>query len=381
MGEVTKTLKVVEKLRAYKPKRHTKGHSQGFGSRSFNALNLATNFLPHSRPGTPVNGHSRQPTPDHSRSVSPSPLERKPRRRDTDDTEDLDATLVGKDKGKNKAKRGFFSHSPDRADSEPIAPANHFSDRPGSPHAYPPRHVHREDDTPDVLDVNVKDVKEAAKTVAKTVKTAVLHDARNLSGRTDTDISGLMWDVSSSHEAKRLARSIYTAFRSPARTYLIPSDFHPAFATHDEAADAFRVFDTDNNGDITRAEIKTTLLKVYKERRFLSRSMRDVGVALQTLDQILMFFALVVLFFISLSVFGVDVGSSLTSLYSLGIALSFIFKNAASNAFDAIMFLFVTQYVMICPSQSRNVTDQGRSPFDTGDRCFIDGQSRSLHVV
>ena len=35
----------------------------------------------------------------------------------------------------------------------------------------------------------------------------------------------------------------------------------------------------------------------------------------------------------------------------MGIGLSFIFKNACSNAFDAIMFLFVTQYVplQICP--------------------------------
>ena len=53
--------------------------------------------------------------------------------------------------------------------------------------------------------------------------------------------------------------------------------------------------------------------------------------------------AAVVVFFIALSVFGVEVGSSLTSVYSLGIAASFVFKNAASSAFDAIMFLFVTQ--------------------------------------
>jgi len=71
--------------------------------------------------------------------------------------------------------------------------------------------------------------------------------------------------------------------------------------------------------------------------------MRDVGVALRTLDQILLLFAFVILFFISLSVFGVDITESLTSVYTLGIAASFIFKNAASNMFDAIMFLFVSQ--------------------------------------
>lgn len=88
-------------------------------------------------------------------------------------------------------------------------------------------------------------------------------------------------------------------------------------------------------------------MKIYKERRFLSRSMRDVGAAIKTLNGILFFFALVILGFISLSVFGVDTGDSLTSVYTLGIAASFIFKNAASSAFDAIVFIFVTQYVML----------------------------------
>ena len=73
--------------------------------------------------------------------------------------------------------------------------------------------------------------------------------------------------------------------------------------------------------------------------------MRDVGVALKTLDHVLLFFAFAILFFISLSIFGVEVGDSLTSVYTIGIGASFVFKNAASNAFDAIMFLFVTQWV------------------------------------
>jgi small-conductance mechanosensitive channel len=71
--------------------------------------------------------------------------------------------------------------------------------------------------------------------------------------------------------------------------------------------------------------------------------MHDVSAALMTLDHILLFFALIILFFISLSIFGVDVTQSLTSVYSLGLAVSFIFKNSASNVFDAIIFLFVTQ--------------------------------------
>jgi hypothetical protein len=172
------------------------------------------------------------------------------------------------------------------------------------------------------------------------LKTAVLHDARNIKGKGgDT----LVWNVTSAHEAKRLARLIYMAFHDRRRTYLVPSDFYPAFPTQEEAKAAFRVFDKDGNGDISRQEIKYTLLKVYKERRFLSRSMHDVGAALKTLDRLLLLIALIILFFISLSIFGVNVSESLTSVYTIGIAASFIFKNSASSAFDAITFLFVTQ--------------------------------------
>ncbi|KAJ3841228.1 Mechanosensitive ion channel-domain-containing protein [Lentinula raphanica] len=198
---------------------------------------------------------------------------------------------------------------------------------------------------------------------AKVLKSAVLHDARNIGGDSDQIANGGggaigLGHVGSSAEAKRLARAIYLKFRpiGQGRTYLLPSDFYPAFPDTTTAQAAFRVFDKDNNGDLSRAEIKTTLLKVYKERRFLARSMRDVGIALKSLDQILLFFALVVIFFISLSVFGVQIGDSLSSVYTLGIGASFIFKTSASSAFDAIMFLFVTH------------------PYDTGDRCFIDDE-------
>lgn len=101
---------------------------------------------------------------------------------------------------------------------------------------------------------------------------------------------------------------------------MIPSDFYLAYATAEEAHEAFKVFDVDGNGDVTRAEIKTTVLKVYKERRFLSRSLRyvffhscnfaylrqlvlislwryrDVSAAITTLDRLMFVVVLVILF-------------------------------------------------------------------------------------
>ena len=83
----------------------------------------------------------------------------------------------------------------------------------------------------------------------------------------------------------------------------------------------------------------------------------DVDEAIAMLDRILIVLSLVVLLVISLSVFNLDITSSITSFYTIGIALSFIFKQAASNMFDSIIFLFVTH------------------PYDTGDRIFVGAET------
>ncbi|KAI0637907.1 Mechanosensitive ion channel-domain-containing protein [Trametes polyzona] len=353
---VQEALKVIEKLRVYRPKRrHAPKPSFGRSAPGFSALltpaHEKDHFLIRSRPSTP--GASRPGTPEMGG-------------KDSDD--DRDATLVmSKKKGKARTSWGL------RGNSEP---ANFQSQRPDlqvntNEHRYPPsplaqspangsspagrsrrRSSESEEDAAAI-------VQQAATQAAKALKSAMLHDARNIQGKdADEVLGGLVWNVTSSHEAKRLARSIWMAFKEPGRNYLVPTDLLPAFGGKlEEAKKAFQVFDKDNNGDLSRAEIKTTLLKVYKERRFLSRSMRDVGEALKTLDHMLLFLAFIILFFISLSVFGVNIEKSLTSLYTIGLGASFIFKNSASNAFDAIMFLFVTH------------------PFDTGDRCFIDDEN------
>lgn len=361
----------------YRPKRRHAAKSS-FGRTTPSALvGLLTpahekdRFLGHSRPSTP--GGSRAGTPDFGG-------------QDSDD--DRDATLV-QSKKKGKARTSWVPHPRGQSD-----PTNLHSQRPdlqldvNEQHRYPPSplaqspananappaRAHRRSSDSDEDAAAI--VQQAATSAAKVLKSAMLHDARGIRGTKDGEeaLGGLVWNVTSSHEAKRLARSIWTAFREPGRGYLIPTDLVPAFGGKlEEAKKAFAVFDTDNNGDLSRAEIKTTLLKVYKERRFLSRSMRDVGEALKTLDGMLLFMAFLILFFISLSVFGVNIESSLTSLYTIGIGASFIFKNSASNAFDAIMFLFVTQCVVPIHFSVQRMLTGSRSPFDTGDRCFIDG--------
>ncbi|KAF5388099.1 hypothetical protein D9615_000037 [Tricholomella constricta] len=361
---VQEALTTIEALRQYRPKVSSRARKSGMrttlsDSEHYRSLSSALNSA--STPGSQSKLRQYNDAEDWTDA----------------DSEDPDRTLVGKDsffgwKGKEKKKVRLSwlpmsgggsddKHASELADlnksehemealplnSRSNTPISSFHEDRGSPHRYPP------------TSANNGSTEEGGGTevtlaqAAKVFKNAVLHDARNIKGKNVGDGS-MAWNVGSTQEAKRLARSIYTRFKDRRRTYLLPSDFYPAFPSEAEGEAAFRVFDKDNNGDISRVEIKSTLVKVYKERRFLSRSMRDVGAALKTLDIILLVFAMIILFFIGISVFGVKVGDSLTSVYTIGIAMSFIFKNSASSAFDAIMFLFVSH------------------PYDTGDRCFID---------
>lgn len=343
LEELDLGLRVIEQLRNYKPKhRHQKSTSH---IPIFSARSLMVPFT--EKDGFNFLG-SRQHAENPAHSID-----------DGCDAETEDKSRKGKGKHKSKESKALTKTDsavdmlPDKGPSTPGAFGSGTDASPeecNTPHQYPPTSSRWASSSDHHDDYN------PALHAARVLKSAVLHDARNIKGN-NYDLTEVVTSVTTTYDAKRLARAIYAAFRDRHRTYLIPSDFYPAFHTHREAESAFRVFDRDNNGDISRAEIKSTLLRMYKERRFLSRSMRDVSAALKLLNHILLLISLVILFFISLSIFGVNVTQSLTSVYTLGIAASFVFKNSASNAFDAIMFLFVAH------------------PFDTGDRCFINDEN------
>ncbi|OCB90848.1 hypothetical protein A7U60_g1871 [Sanghuangporus baumii] len=348
LDELNFALKTIDHLKNYKPKYRPERSSKlfgGFGARS--------PFGHRSGASTPYDERSHFIT---SRVAMPDPD-------DDGHAGDLEDNSQSSKKGKGKLKHARLKsgNSPDY--SRPDSPANTLSGQlvtnSHEEHVYPPKTVNLDSRPATPVRRNSDSSDELAVIQAgKALKKAVLSDARNMTGKGDDGVEGLGWTVGSTQEAKRVARSIYVAFKGDKRrNYLIPEDFHPAYRNHEEALEAFRVFDADHNGDISRPEIKRTIVRTYRERRFLARSMRDVGQALRSLDNVMLIAALVILFFISLSVFRVNVGTSLSSVYSLGIAASFIFKNTAKNMFDAIMFLFVTH------------------PYDTGDRCFIDEEN------
>lgn len=146
------------------------------------------------------------------------------------------------------------------------------------------------------------------------------------------------------HQAKILAKRIYHNIMgpNPVRHYVVEADLYDFFRTHDDAKEAFRLFDADSNGDISRREMRAACIRIYCERKDLARSMRDMSQATGKLDIILMILFACIWAIVVMAIFGVDIGTQLMPLWSAFIAASFIFGNSAKDAFESIIFVFVT---------------------------------------
>jgi Ca2+-binding EF-hand superfamily protein len=147
----------------------------------------------------------------------------------------------------------------------------------------------------------------------------------------------------STAQAKYLAKKIFKNLTGDShRNTVVESDFIPFFKTAKEASYAFSLFDTDGNGDLTKRELRQGCIRIYRERKNLTRSMRDLSQATGKLDIILIIIFVAIWAIICCAAFGVDVGTDLMPLWSAFVAASFIFGTSASDAFEAIIFVFVT---------------------------------------
>lgn len=134
------------------------------------------------------------------------------------------------------------------------------------------------------------------------------------------------------------------------------------FPTSKSCDQAFRLFDKDGNGTITKKEMKSSILYIYRERRNLFKSLRDLSEALGRLNLILYGFSGFLTAFLSLPVYGIEL-TAVLPFTSILVALSFVFGSATRNTFECIIFLFVTH------------------PYDTGDRIIIDGSTYLVDEV
>ncbi|KAJ1856738.1 hypothetical protein GGH12_000417 [Coemansia sp. RSA 1822] len=169
-------------------------------------------------------------------------------------------------------------------------------------------------------------------------------------------------DMNSNQYASRLARKLFDALHGD-RDYLIVDDFLPFFEKEEDAIKAFEFFDKDNNGDISKREMRDRVILIYKERRQLLAALSDMSQVVGKLDLVLMGFALVAIIIIALMVFGLDALKSLATLGTLLLGWSFVFGGSMKNVLDCIIFLFQVH------------------PYDVGDTVVIATESLTVYKL
>ncbi|KAG0709774.1 Mechanosensitive ion channel-domain-containing protein [Suillus ampliporus] len=159
--------------------------------------------------------------------------------------------------------------------------------------------------------------------------------------------------------ARRLAKKLFDALSvtSPGRSHLVVEDFYPYFRSTAEAHAAFAIFDKDGNGDITKREMREAVQRIYRERKALTASLKDVGSAVAKLDAVLVCIALLGILFACLLIFNrSNTLASLVPLATIILGFSFIFGHSAQTLFESMIFIFSTHV------------------FDVGDLVMIDDQ-------
>ncbi|KXN90176.1 hypothetical protein AN958_04666 [Leucoagaricus sp. SymC.cos] len=185
--------------------------------------------------------------------------------------------------------------------------------------------------------------------------------------------------------ARRLALKLFSTLNDtyPPRAHLTVEDFEPYFRTTAEAVSlfslrnahivltfyqhaAFAIFDKDGNGDITRREMREAVQRIYRERKALTASLKDVSSIVAKLDAVLISVALVVIIFVCLLIFNKsNTLASLVPLATIILGFSFIFGNSAQKLFESVLTEDVPYKLIFIFSTH---------VFDVGDLVMIDDQ-------
>ena len=119
-------------------------------------------------------------------------------------------------------------------------------------------------------------------------------------------------------------------------------NFVPFFDDQDEAQDAFKLFDVNGDGSLDMDELVWTIKAAFKEKRSLVAALSDLSSVIDSFNNILYFISGFATFVIALPILKIE-WSSVVSLSTLFLGLSFAFGNTAKATIDGLVFVFWMQ--------------------------------------
>jgi hypothetical protein len=154
-------------------------------------------------------------------------------------------------------------------------------------------------------------------------------------------LRGLVSEEEENDFVDRLAAHIFQVSNV---AVLTPEHILHAFSGEDqkEAASAFHMFDVDNKTGVTKPQMIEAIKEISKENKNIKRTMKESKWMVDALDHIFSFFLAVFIIIIGIIMFEPGHLTYLVSVGSYLVGLSFIFGKSAGDAFQSIMFVFLS---------------------------------------
>ncbi|KAL3535550.1 hypothetical protein ACH5RR_004011 [Cinchona calisaya] len=170
------------------------------------------------------------------------------------------------------------------------------------------------------------------------------------------DDGGEQKDITSRSEAEEAASFIFkNVIRRDFREYIKKSDLL-RFMNKENGGCLLEWFQkVSEEGKITKEALTDWTVNIFKQREYLSHSLKDAKTAIEELNRILSGVVLVLIVVVWLLMMGFATTKVLVFFSSQILVVVFIFGNTCRAVFEAMVFVFVMH------------------PFDVGDRCVIDG--------
>ncbi|KDD76404.1 hypothetical protein H632_c237p0 [Helicosporidium sp. ATCC 50920] len=169
--------------------------------------------------------------------------------------------------------------------------------------------------------------------------------------------------VTSEEEARRLGFYLFWNLKSDLDQEELTLDDLERFMRPKDARAAFAMLDADGNGRVSCAEVSAAVASVFRDRENLAASLADARSVVGSLELVIGGVLHVIMVFLYLVIFGVNVLQFYLSFSSLVLAFSFVFQQSLRMIYENAVFLFVIH------------------PYDIGDTLLLDGEQCRVDAI